>query len=868
MSNTGSKGGKTDIIYMDTQYSISTRDKNGVKDTTVYMNGKHVKKDRYGTLPMEIQAVINDPFKTDLISLLSPPFDDNVQVLERVTALLAEGRTHLDTYSTYTRRTALMQAVRFVPVAIPLLQSEIKNEDGSTAGFQKPDASMVDKDGYTALMWANGRRPAVDHLLALCTDYARYINVQDKRGQTALLQAVIRNDVYTIQTLSKLPGIDPNLVDKTGQSVMTIFNAKMNARVDSNADVAVLTAISGIPGMQNDIVDPERGTLLMRAIVLGLPDIIRNLLDRPNANLDINHQDNISGRTALMWLCYNPASIAHDIVIDLLRKLTTIPGVLPNLISTQGRQSAFIDAARQFSTSAVFNILKTIPGIDINLQDVNGKTALMYMSSHYAGLTNSELDALLSSFDGADPNIQDFKGQTMLMNRRCWMRLEYFTRHFPTMDPNIRDHEGFTAFAMYARDPFIVHPLSISHCMKAFIVNLRCDTSIGTNRGQTPLAFLISNGNEIGLRLLLESGKPLGKISVRDWIRTSDGQQLTAVSGLLFGYLQSQIKHERPTIIGNYYYSHSREQKNLNEIEAWYRNLARGLLMGGTNTLSMDDTSDDATSMDLETSINFVDRNQTLQKEVLRIRKYLSTVNSTVPEINTRVINDNLRTPIMYAVDQVLDSLPEHQDGNDTMTRHHIERVRFLLEVFPPKYTNVYIQDRDSKDLLQRLTRLLRYESCLTKYEHERIDLIDDHMELPPLVKVIREYISASVIDHVPLTRDVTIAPMMGMVPCNASRFSAADNEINIWVSGEVSCCIPMAGFIRDETDISCPLYLPTDSRFCALLQERDELSSTEPISMFLPSWWGMDDRRHTHTYGVKMVPESQSLMYQLIRLI
>lgn len=294
------------------------------------------------------------------------------------------------------------------------------------------------------------------------------------------------------------------------------------------------------------------------------------------------------------------------------------------------------------------------------------------------------------------------------MDRRWWKHLKVLVRHFPTIDPNIRDHAGFTALARYASDTHVAADrTSITYCMNAFIVDLECDTSIGTNSGQTPLAFLISNGNEIGLRLLLESGKPLGNISVRDWIRNSDGQQLTAVSGLLSGYIQAQINHERQTTIGKYYYGHSLEQKNLNEIEAWYRNLTAGLMSGTNTTLSpMDDTSDDATPMDLETSINFVTRNQRLKEDVLEIRNYLSTVGPTVPEINTRVINDNLRTPIMYAVDEVLDRLPDHRDGKDTITRYHIERVRFLLDVFPPKYTNVYIQDRDSGDLLQRLTEL------------------------------------------------------------------------------------------------------------------------------------------------------------------
>lgn len=268
--------------------------------------------------------------------------------------------------------------------------------------------------------------------------------------------------------------------------------------------------------------------------------------------------------------------------------------------------------------------------------------------------------------------------------------------------------------------------------------------------------------------------------------------------------------------------------------------------------LEMTDDDDDDNAMLVK---GLMERNQQLKKKILRIRG--RTVDPTkVPEINTRDINDGLRTPLMIAVDQVLKSLPSTPYIQpNKLTREYIGHMRFLLQVFPPMYTNVYIQDRDSKDLLRRLTDLLKYKVFFDV----------------PTVDMIRDYINVSTINHVPLTRDVTIAPMMGTVPCDGSRFSAVDDEIKIWVSGARTCCVPKNYFLRDEINRSSyPLYLAIDDRFCTLLRDRDGIPADESIRLLLPNWWdnASDHYEHRHVlFGAKKIPEAPSLMYQLIQL-
>jgi hypothetical protein len=118
-----------------------------------------------------------------------------------------------------------------------------------------------------------------------------------------------------------------------------------------------------------------------------------------------------------------------------------------------------------------------------------------------------------------------------------------------------------------------------------------------------------------------------------------------------------------------------------------------------------------------------VTRNSELAEEVLEHRKSLelTILQKTVPEINTLLsefhnIGTDVvhRTVLMYLVDSIL-SMVTRIRGNGTATtpadktfmKDICTRLRLLLHVFPPKYTNVFIQDTDTNSLLGRMQKMM-----------------------------------------------------------------------------------------------------------------------------------------------------------------
>lgn len=583
--------GRTDIISIidNTHYGITTRIEKDVEKVTVYKNKTKMEKKNYTKLPSDIQQIVEKPFTTELIYFLSTYKDTTGPDPVRYTMwVLNKGFTHFNTYTTRTGHyTALMYACMRVPSVIPLLKESDPDKKHLTS-----DASMVTKNGSTALMFCTGSPLALNNLLRHFTNYAQYVNIQNTQGQTALLLAVIRMDAYMIRKLSNIVDIDPNRVDKTNKSVMTEFTRMMHESEEdddswhiymSESDADVLDAISGISGgLQNEIVDPKKGTLLMRAICMGEPNIINNLLEWPDVK--INYQDS-RGYTALMLLCnsYNH-DMDHDVLIDIVKKLITkFPDVDPNLFTHSTRDSALTFAARTSIDPAMINVLRTIPDMNIDHQDITGKTALMHAHMYCEKLSDGEFGTLLASFNGANPNIQDFNTQTTILLSRVRAqpytdyyvsssKLELLKYYFPTIDPNLRDRDGFTALAHFTNDlrswaKDDRNSTLTQRCMDTLIHKIGCDTSIETASGETPLTFLVRNGCVTGLQILLASGKPLGRISVRDWIKGD--QELMALVGPLFDYIQFQGR--QPGAIREYYSNHVLEQKTLNEVEFLYR---------------------------------------------------------------------------------------------------------------------------------------------------------------------------------------------------------------------------------------------------------------------------------------------------------
>ena len=343
---------------MDGQdYIVSTR---GTAPVTVAVRRrtqtKYVARDKYVNLPRDIQDRLQNPFTTALIQIVATRGTGLLRVT--VQGLLRSDRVHLNTQGE-VGMTALMMAVRYAPHILPLLRGA--------------DAGLVDRQGRTALMWA----ASVGHLTEFLShfDSGLGLNMRDVDGMTVLAQATHRGDVHDVDVLSRIPGIDPTLVNKEGYSVATYFEDRFNKPPFESirewhppAVVKILVSLAGIPGIYSGSA-PLEETLLMRAIKLKNVELLGAVLRLPH--LDVNRQNHY-GVTALMLACLTGR-------VAVVEALVRLPGILPNLIE-QGGRTALMLAAEKSTDEAVIAALQTLPGIDPNIRDRQGNTALSYQS--------------------------------------------------------------------------------------------------------------------------------------------------------------------------------------------------------------------------------------------------------------------------------------------------------------------------------------------------------------------------------------------------------------------------------------------------------------------------------------------------------
>ena len=151
------------------------------------------------------------------------------------------------------------------------------------------DVNFLGRDGETALMEANSAEK-----VTLLVARGAQVNTTDKEGRTALMFAVDRGDVEVVGALLQA-GADASVVNQEGATALMYalqepspYNpqetAKLTKRRIEAARMLLLRGNIGDVNAQNE--DGE--TLLMRAVNLGEPELVKALLDR---GADANRSD-------------------------------------------------------------------------------------------------------------------------------------------------------------------------------------------------------------------------------------------------------------------------------------------------------------------------------------------------------------------------------------------------------------------------------------------------------------------------------------------------------------------------------------------------------------------------------------------------
>ncbi|HLM23714.1 MAG TPA: ankyrin repeat domain-containing protein, partial [Pyrinomonadaceae bacterium] len=159
------------------------------------------------------------------------------------------------------------------------------------------DVNFSGQWGHTALMEANTAEK-----VKLLVGRGAQVNTRDEQGKTALVHAVDRGDVEVVESLLQA-GADASVLDQKGATALMYalqepppYNPEETAKLTKRRiEVARLLLLRGKIGDVNT-QNEDGETLLMRAVNLAEPELVKALLDH---GADVNRND-VLGNTAVI----------------------------------------------------------------------------------------------------------------------------------------------------------------------------------------------------------------------------------------------------------------------------------------------------------------------------------------------------------------------------------------------------------------------------------------------------------------------------------------------------------------------------------------------------------------------------------------
>ena len=220
----------------------------------------------------------------------------------------------------------------------------------------------------------------------------------------------------------------------------------------ANDDTVRLRQIAHeFPGLNPNIEDETGNTALMKAATSKSSDTLKTLKEL-FPDIDPNIRSSKHGYTALI------RAVQFDRAnnVQALRKL--FPTINSNLFDNHGQTALLIALNKLEDQLPIFKALKEFhdidpnqrhaPGVDWEYEDFENLTPLMF-----AAIVDVETKVVevLSEFDGIDPNLQNEDGNTALMLASKDNNTDFVTallKSFPNVDPNIKNKDGKTAIEL------------------------------------------------------------------------------------------------------------------------------------------------------------------------------------------------------------------------------------------------------------------------------------------------------------------------------------------------------------------------------------------------------------------------------------
>lgn len=289
------------------------------------------------------------------------------------------------------------------------------------------DPNARDSAGTTPLMLA--AETGYVEVAAMLVQAGASVNSTDDIGGTALHLAASLDEPKMVEFLLNQDGIDVNMPHTRWNHHTALMLAAENGYTD------VISHLLRVPQLviDQEATTPRGQTALMRAATFGHADAVELLLTHPKIN--INHQDR-HGATSLLIAARNGYTDVVQVLLDkgadtevtetpgggdgtaLLRAIDYNRVEIVRLLMERGANVHHKDifdrgmlhgAAVNGRAEILRVMLEANTGLDVNAQDVNGKTTL-HDASRFGYYDTIEV---LLEF-GGDPTIKDKDGRTPL----------------------------------------------------------------------------------------------------------------------------------------------------------------------------------------------------------------------------------------------------------------------------------------------------------------------------------------------------------------------------------------------------------------------------------------------------------------------